>query len=100
MKIAAAGEPPNHFKASWVDWSGIPTAIALLATVMITLPYVSTAAVPVIAGLAILVASFFRYDLLLYFMVFLLPVAPLLQIEDFPVHDLLSLARLPVTGSC
>ncbi|MCU1286038.1 MAG: O-antigen ligase RfaL [Acidobacteriales bacterium] len=93
MKKTAAGEQPNYFK-SWVEWSGIPIAIALLATLTITLPYTSPAAVPVIAGLAILVASFFRYDLLLYFMVFLLPVAPLLQIGDFPVHDVVSLMRI------
>src|SRR5437764_1186143 len=68
--------------------------IALLATVLVVLPYLSPLALLGVAEIAVLTASFFLYTPLLYLTIFLLPMAPLISVEEFPVHDLVALTRI------
>src|SRR5260370_11063984 len=70
------------------------TVISLVAVMLTVLPYVSPSVSLVLAGLLIAIIAFVRFDPLLYVMVFLMPVAPLISVGDFPIHDVAGLARL------
>ena len=71
-----------------------PSWIALLATILVVLPYLSPLALLGVAEIAVLAASFFLYSPLLYLTIFLLPMSPLIAVEEFPVHDLVALTRI------
>lgn len=43
---------------------------------------------------AVLIGSFLKLDFLFYLMVLLLPLAPITEIGDFPIHDLASFSRI------
>jgi putative inorganic carbon (hco3(-)) transporter len=74
----------------------LPLVIAALSSAMVASAFASPVIFFFSLELIIFAASIFRWDPLLYLMVFLLPVAPLVQIADFPVHDVVSLARVLV----
>jgi O-antigen ligase len=92
----STGEIYKGLAGEWKDDLVLPLVIAVLSSAIVA----SAFAAPLISffslELIIFAASVFRWDPLLYLMVFLLPVAPLVQIADFPVHDVVSLARVLV----
>lgn len=72
----------------------VSSLIALLACGIAILLF-NSAAIGIVAGsVLVLVLSFLRFDPLLYLIVFALPLAPITEIEGFPVHDLATLSRL------
>lgn len=94
--MSFAGQSYDSLKPHRIGPFNLASAIALLATVLVVLPYGSPLAVLTVAGLALLVGAYFLYDPLLYAVIFFLPLEPLMQIEGFPIHDLWSLTRIAV----
>lgn len=74
--------------------SRLATLFAIAGTLLVLAIYAAPAAIMLAACLGILLASFLLFDPLLYLAVFLIPIAPILQVEGFVVHDVVSLARL------
>lgn len=80
----------------WKSEVVLPLVIASLASATVALALTSPLLLVFLLGIIIFVASIFQCDLLLYLIVFFLPLAPLANIAHFPVHDLVSLVRVLV----
>lgn len=74
--------------------AGLSTLLAVLAASTILLLISVPMAVVALAVVAVLTASFLFFDPLLYLAVFLLPLAPMVELESFPIHDWASFSRL------
>ncbi|MGH9565695.1 MAG: hypothetical protein ACRD4I_06910, partial [Candidatus Angelobacter sp.] len=68
--------------------------MAILACSSVLLFANSPFALVTLSIAAVLVGSFLKLDSLFYLMVLLLPLAPITEIGDFPIHDLASLSRI------
>jgi O-antigen ligase len=99
MAMSFTGQSYDRLKPHRIGPFNLASAIALLATVLVALPYISPLAVLTVAGLALLVAAYFSYDPLLYAVIFFLPIEPLIQVDGFPIHDLSSLMRVVIFGA-
>ena len=74
--------------------AGLSTLLAALAASTILLLLSMPLAGVALAVVAVLAASFLFFDPLLYLAVFLLPLAPMVELESFPIHDWASFSRL------
>ena len=72
----------------------LSSLIAVLAAGIVLLVLNFSALSIAAVSLLVLWLSFLRYDPLLYLIVFTLPLAPIVDIEGFPIHDLATFARL------
>ncbi|HYL92815.1 MAG TPA: O-antigen ligase family protein [Alphaproteobacteria bacterium] len=90
VQLQSAEGPESH----WPSLLAPALIIALIATLLVALPYLSPVALLLMVEFAVLLGAFCFYDPLLYLMIFFLPLAPLVQVGDFPVHDLASLTRV------
>ncbi len=91
----------GHFPGDGDDIQQIrPGLLSLLIAVMacaLVLLVANSAVIGIMAGAAlVLVLAYFRFDPLLYLVVFALPLAPITEIEGFPLHDLATVSRLLV----
>jgi putative inorganic carbon (HCO3(-)) transporter len=72
----------------------LSTLLAALAAACILLLFTSPLIGVAVAIAAVLAGSFLFFDPLLYLVVFLLPLAPMVELEGFPIHDWASFSRL------
>lgn len=74
--------------------AALSTLLAALAASSILLLFSSPLIGVALAMAAVLTGSFLLFDPLLYLAVFLLPLAPMVELESFPMHDWASFSRL------
>jgi putative inorganic carbon (hco3(-)) transporter len=71
-----------------------PWVIAGLAAATVAVVLNSPVAGIALAAAIVLATAFLLFDPLLYAAIFLLPLAPMIEVEGMPVHDLVSLSRI------
>lgn len=94
MSSGTIGQFPGDVKQTrtWL----LSSLFALAACGAVLLVF-SSAVLGIVAGAAlVLVLSYLRFDPLLYVVVFALPLAPITELEGFPLHDLATFSRLLV----
>lgn len=90
--MSSAGSPETYLTgARRMNLSTLLAALAALSVLMLLhSPLVGVA----LAVAAVLTGSFLFFDPLLYAAVFLLPLAPMVELEGFPIHDWASFSRM------